>query len=915
MLKSVFKGLLLIFLATSLKSFGSNISGLSDTNAPSFVGGGLVDKLVVNLPNAHGISYNKVDNFTIDQKLLLIPKNNLPNNTSTSKLKTIIVHANSVSLNAQLALASQDSANLIVIVNKSAGQLSCNNCEFTGFPRVTLATATTSNTLNASMSQIGLLRNTSSSSISINNLSAPDANSVEFHSQSISTAGNIRSVFYAKKSSGQYVISDSGELGVNAGFNFFVGPLHINYDSHEVAKSYNSTSTNTFNGKIHGAGFSIVSARPVSIASNATLTTQSDIAASGHVGDDFFVPTGNIDIVTTGPSSSNGLVRNYGKLFSDASINVTAGEFDNRGMLLGDKSEVVIKNTFKNTGFFETTGHIELSSKLFDNRKSISSNSLTVRAEDALFNHLGGRILGNVVKLESKYFINGARIEKVPSIEKHTRLSIETDLVSTPNYGIFNSNALSVPSSSTRASDVSAHISAVSLSITAEQIENINPYFRVRRDVEIWDGKVELDYSKSRRVSMTAQNTMNLYGKEYVLNSSAIMGLENNGEFTVNTPLFQNERYRVDTKGYIFARKSQNSSEEKHTSIGTQVETHINATSPLAVLYSFGRFNHSPLTSTSSTEFNNFMSFLQVHGISNFYNTNFSSIAVMASSQQDGQASSACFVSNCNLTNFVDNYTQTTFTSFLNDVEGLSSDILVETKVQVEDYIQEHVDNYINAHVEKEKTAFLKAGGIMDLTPSYLGKGFYYNTKVEKHTHGEVLYIDTFHCSGVLDGEGFPTRYCWKKTHSKSVTSIVADVAKDGIVPGTEQTDAQIKELANIYLGNLGKADTLELRDDSNPLEPRFLTQDGFWKYSLSSYEINERSDKQIEIKLTYYRRFYSDEALTDFVHNAIYDYGERFHKTILYSTFKATKPSTPTTYSTTYNEKTGKLTLNWKPV
>jgi hypothetical protein len=894
--------LLVVSSVINFQALASSVTYLNNSNTPTFIQGD-IDKLIVNNPNNHGVSYNRVNSLVLDKKLLVIPTNYLPNNADNRIVKTIVIHANSVSLGGELILGAANSANIVIIIDKSNGQLSCNNCQFSGFPRITLATAKSNNTLNNSINTLGNLENIEGSLIRITNLSAPDANSVEFHSQSIATSGNIKSTFYAKKSGDEYVIGSSGDIGVNAGFSFFTGPLSVNYDTHELINAKeNTTTANTFSGKIHGAGISIVSARPVTIAKGTTLTTQSDFMATGHVGDEFFVPTGNIDIVTTSAKSSYGKILNQGSLMSDTAVNVSSSDFENTGMTSSNTSQLAVKETIKNTGYIEASGSIELSSRLLDNRKHINANAIRIYSKDAFFNHLGGRVLGNEVSIETSYLINGARQEIIPSISQPSSLSLQTELVAAANYGIFNSNAMTKPSQPVN--DVSAHITAVNLAITAEKIENINPYFKERTNsVEIWDGKVALNYAKSRRVSITSQNILDLYAKDYIVNSSAILGLESNGVLTINTPVFQNERYRLDTNGYIFARRAQNSTEEKHHSIGTEVETHVDAISPMATFYSYGRLNHSPLTSTASTSFSNLMSFMQIHGKSNFFNTNFSSIAIMTSSQTDAEISTACIVNNCGLSEFQDNYTRTTFTSFLDDVDGLSSDIIVETKVQVEDYIQGHVDAYIAEHVEKERTAFLGNGGRLDR--------FYYNVRVDEYNYGDVLVITTYTCAWVGECAG---QTCTPKEHSKGVTEIAVETAQGGIIPGTQQTDAQIKEMATIYLGNLNIAGSVE-RLFSGRGSPHYRTLNGFWKGILSSYEIGKNASNQIEITLRYYKRFYRNEALTNEGAQAGQDANPLYTKNVTYLTFITSKPKKTVTLNNTYNSQTGALVLNWAPV
>jgi hypothetical protein len=634
--------------------------------------------------------------------------------------------------------------------------------------------------------------------------------------------------------------------------------------------------------------------------------------ATGHVGEQFFVPTGNIDIVTTSPSSTKGKVINHGSIMSDTAINVASSDFTNTGMISSRTSELAIKEKFQNTGYIDVSNNIELSAKFVDNRQQINANQIKIDSKSGFFNHLGGRILGNEVAIKSNYFINGARLQAVPTINVPSQLALQTDLTASANYGVFNSNNMTAVDAPLL--DVSARIDAVKLSITAEKIENINPYFRLRKN-ERWDGQVSLNYEKSRQVSITAQNTIDLYANKYIVNSSAILGLNNNGDFTVNTPVFQNERYRVDTEGYIFSRKAQNSVEEKYYSLGKEIEAHLNAISPLPTFYSFGEFNFSPLTENASSVFTNLMGFMQIHGKSNFYNTAFASIAIMTSSQTEANIATECILNRCNMQNFQDNYTQTTFTSFLDDVYGLSSEVLVQTTVEVENYIQKSVDKYIAEYVQQQRDAFTARGGVIDVEGPSFGKMFYYDTRIDKPTYGDVLVIIIYTCRIIMDGEGYPDRMCVPDEHQRLVSDVVAEVAADGIIPGTEQTDAEIINTAKIYLANRNTAGEVMLTDRSNPYEPIEERVTGFWKGDFSRYQIDQNDNGQIDITISYLKYFYSDEALTDRVLNIDVDTAQMHTLTVPYASFKNTVPKTPVITSATYVGNTGKLTIDWSPV
>ncbi|KZN44989.1 hypothetical protein [Pseudoalteromonas luteoviolacea] len=875
------------------------------------------DKLIITSPNSNGISYNRFSTFSTDRPLSILDPTSLGNDDSDTQLKTVIIHADTLALADSVSfLSGAISTNIVFIVDGVNGSISCNGCSFSGFPRITFAAAKSTTTLSSNMTQLTHLTNTALGSLNIHNLSAPDAVSVEFHAQTIATSGYIHSLFKASKQGEKHVISSSGLVGVNGGFSFFAGPLTMNYGDHEVVDADETTSSvNTFYGNIHGAGISIVSARPVTIGSGSLLSTQSSIVASNYIDDNFFVPTGNIDIVTISKKAGYGTVKNAGRVFSDTGVNMLGSDIHNTGAVVGHNLQVVANNLFNNTGSIEATRKLELSSKLIDNRGALYAHTLNAQSDDALFNHLGGRILGNAVSLETSYFINGSRQETAPSITKKSNLEFDDDLNASANYGIFNSNAFNAPS--VKATELSAHINATILSISAKQVENINPYYKARKNEEIWDGYVHLDYASSRRVSITGQNSLNVLATEYVLNSSAIFGLDNPGEFVINTPHFQNERYRINTTGYIFARKLQTSAEEDHSAhVVPTINTSVDATSPMAVLYSFGKFDLSPLSQNKSTKLNNHMSFMQIHGRSDFYNASFSSAAVMITDTVGAGLTPECFIRHCSLESFLDNYTQTTFTSFLDNVYGLSSKIAATTEIAVQAHLTESVNAFKDKFIQEQKDAFVKAGNA--LTSERWGNMIEFKVRTEKIDLADYLVITVYKCQ--IHEEANPgndpiyDKFCLPKDYQWSVQSIAENVAENENIPGTDLTYVQLVDLIEIYLGNFAAAGKMEQRIGSDTREV-----DGYWGHALASvpYEISTNSSTgNIDITLRYYKRFYVDRGMSQ-IHQHIIGHSpnELKTKTMTFSSFRTTKPKTPTAYNISYDDKTGVVGLRWSDV
>ena len=426
-------------------NFASGITTYPNTQLPKLISGD-TNKLIINPANLIGVSYNRVNSLNVSSPLLLMNTSELVNQDGgNNEIKTIIIHADSVNLSSEISLASaKTSTNLIVLVTRNQGNITCNNCKFSGFPRVALATASTSNSLNSNMDTPAVLTNVAGSNITIESLKAPDALSVEFYSNTIRHSGRTTSAYNIQRSGPEYVAGKGNEIALSAGFNFFVGPLSISFNEHEIIDADETVSSvNSFSGVIQGAGISITSARPIEISSGATLSTLSDVLTSGHIGEEYFVPTGNIDLVTTSSKSGFGGITNNGSLLSDTSVNITgAHAFINNGYISANKSEITAKNNFKNTGTIDISDEFELAALYIENRGHLNAATANLQAEKALFNHFGGHILGNDLRLETEYFLNGSRKRSASLITIPTKLQISDWLNDAANYGVYNDNNL-----------------------------------------------------------------------------------------------------------------------------------------------------------------------------------------------------------------------------------------------------------------------------------------------------------------------------------------------------------------------------------------------------------------------------------------------------------------------------------------
>ncbi|PCK08036.1 MAG: hypothetical protein COA42_11365, partial [Alteromonadaceae bacterium] len=643
--------LALIFLACSTPLFASVLTpvntdtGIVIRKSPTNVTS--ADMLSVEAPNAYGISVNHFNEFRVEGNKLRIFHNKLGTD-QYSPAKLIVISANTLSLYDEIELVGESADLLLVTPNSSVNSsVVCHSCKFRNFARVTLAAANNTNYLSSTMTSVGTLSTFSGGSLDINHLDASGALSLELLAENITTQGTITTNLKAIQSSdGSYVVSENGDLVAGSGgINIYTGSTALDYE--KLKSSNHATNTDTTQAELSGeflsAAISLISAKPLRINSSAILSTKSDMLVSSSHQGNFIAAVEGIFIQTHTENHADLTIN--GQLLSDNKIQISSldklfinGTLNANAVFLADRDGTL------NTGEIKAET-LESGSGYFINEGSLNAQQLLIEAEGTIYNQFGGRIVGDQVTLIStdSSVINGSRSNKAYRPSNLTGLALNSYLPASHIYGIHQD--VSTESGSVR-SDLSARISANTIKISAKRFENINPYHLTKPETETWLGGIPLNVNTSRRVSVIAEQNLQIQATEYVLNTSAVLGQNQAGQFIINTPTLMNQRYRVEAVLAEFGRTTfsdisdglgiQNISALVDTGLVSNVSevnvgAYLSAYSPPAVMYSFGDFMFSDGIENNTTDasFINQFSFLEVLGDAHFHGTDFHSIGLI----------------------------------------------------------------------------------------------------------------------------------------------------------------------------------------------------------------------------------------------------------------------------------------------
>lgn len=595
---TLFSFLIFLLISTSVHSSDFSIPTNKTESAVVQNQNASFDLFVPAKPN-NGVSYNYFNKFDVDGRSLTIVNNGETAGLvrGRGKADVIIVESNDIRLRDSIKIIGSP-ADLLFISRNSNGKLNCDGCSFANVGRVTMAIANPSYSKTAkTVSKIGALNTIRSGTIEVKNLISPGLQSLELIADLILTEGVIDTNLRAEKhpESGMIIV-DSGSKVVSAGgINLYAGEMTIDYADLKVSKAIVRDTVAVINGNFKAATIAISSPKSINIHRQTELNTISDaISTSQHLGK-LYAPVEGIFIQSLGENRGNTQNINVdGKLFSDNKISIKGlHDVDLNSVITGGDVSVIAKNNLHHKGLSDVET-ADLSAKTFINNGKIKTTSLSIETENSIYNSFGGELKSKSMSLYSHNgsVINGSRsnVEVYPAIPKRLNVGGE-DTLGAKHYGVFHD----ITERGSSRNNISAIILAGELTIVADTIENINPYYLTKSSSQDWSAGIRVNTHKANQVAIEAETKLQLKAYDYVVNSSAILGLHENGDFIVNAPIFSNERYNTVFESYPYrvVTYSYDENKKNQANYKTGIETKILSYSPPGRVFSFGQFQFS----------------------------------------------------------------------------------------------------------------------------------------------------------------------------------------------------------------------------------------------------------------------------------------------------------------------------------
>ncbi len=704
-----------------------------------------------------------------------------------SPLETLVITAPHMKLNSKISVVGKM---IDVVFATNSTSLTCQSCSFDNMGRVTL--------LNGAFSGTNL-NSGSTGKVDINNLFAPGVQSLEIIAKSIVTAGVIDTNLRAERHPrGGFSVSPEGNYIIGAGgINLYSGEFSIKYSNLDILTAKTTTSSYVPGGTFKAASIGIVAAGPVSISSQTELNTLSDALATSTRLNDFYAPNEGIFIQVA--QSNSGNVFLSGKLYSDNIVTVK-----NRNTVSVQSSSHVMASTFKvlTEGTFYNYGRvdsraIELKGARVINSGRLVGQRIEIDSDGDVYNSFGGVMQAGTIKatLTNGIFTNGSRTTRsyTPS---PLALKTPTLDVTSAKHGLYQNATFS----GSNRSNLSASIHANSLSISAKAIENINPYSLKKGSGESWDSGIKVSTIQANQVRMSAEHALELKAKYYIRNSSAIMALNQAGNFDVNTPKFYNERYRLEATTFLVSQMSYDATDNatyKEVQVGT--ESKITAYSPPGRIISYGKLKVSDGNNTDSDEqLVNAFSYFEVFGQSHFHQLELKSVGLELS--RDIATAAVTNMRLCMLgvrckTDTITTYAEAeTLLSLQGNVYGLNEQMLSET-----DYTQENIN--VQDQIRREAIDKYKAQFIWDKSSTH------YSRVTSIKAEGDWLSGTYKVCNGTkyIFYVGVEVPACVNSSFGTRISKLVEEEIKDNYVGTTGKTHAQIKQASINYVDTLPK--------------------------------------------------------------------------------------------------------------
>lgn len=812
----------------------STTSFLSNENSTN-------DILTVANKNEKSISFNYFNTFNVIDKPLVIYNGtqSLDDEVSTHNgIKTIVLVADQINLQNTIQVIGAPAD--LLILSSNGQDINCINCRFINAGRVTLANAAITNA-----NTIGDLQTGTSGNINVNNLSAPGLQSLELIAANVITNGvidiNLRADNHPQ---GGMIITENGTEIIGAGgVNIYSGNLTINYNELKI-KSADKTQQLTINSQINAASIAITSPNKI-VVSKKLNTLSSALSTSTRFGE-FYSPLEGIFITTLQEETSESIyIQN--QLTTDHSISLKSSnsiDLHSSSYVLSPSIEFLALDTVKTSGTIQATEvTISAGSNLtkgdYINTGTITTRDLDVDVDNNIFNSFGGRIKAKkiVLKAINGYVINGSRskyINYTPSA-----LSLIIDPTST-TFGIKSDSA--IPTTGTALNNLSAHITANNLHIDAKYVENINPYIVSKSINDNWDSSITINNANANRVTMQAEAEFYIKASQYIVNASAIMALNQEGEISINTPKFNNERYHITFDSFKSNQVIYSSDNAvKFEALEQGIVTKITNYSPPGRLISFGDFRFSDGNNDGvKSEFNSLLSYTEVFQNAYFHQSNLELLSLELSSNitlTHIDNITNCLISlKCQQTEIETNAEAEAVFSIQGNLYGID-----ESEPSLSDVNAGNLSVY-SIEVQNAVLSFLNG-----LLPEASNLNRTHHIKEYDILGDQLSYTLNIYCGIRLAGLSRRQVYgCETIKGTQSITELLNVELENEGFEGTAYTYNELRDAANLYIDTLSMKSTRVDAGISTNTQYVVINISPFFENELVELDVQEGSNNTI---------------------------------------------------------------------
>lgn len=763
---------------------------LTDNSLVKLIAGDNRDILVTPKPNSQGISYATFTSFTVDRALAIMNEEKDGDSNSASKL--IIIQADSINLLGRIDLVGV-TADILFISTNVNYNFNCTNCSMSNFGRVTFAQAMPLYDANYYPGVLNLL---SSGSMVINGLSTSHVASVEFISKNISVDGQVNTQEKGSYTSdGNFQLNPTGSLIVGAGgINIFSG-FNIDYKQLTLKQPINgATLLMPSTLSVTSQAVHIATAAPIVFSGNIKTTSDAVTAANyqGHISAieesiKIYSLFDGADVTINGSLVSDNLVDIQGA----TNLNVN-GTINTKSLNLVAGSKLNQRGT---SDFFTAS----VAADVLENNGRFTGRTIQIATKHDLQNRFGGKIFADDIKLSSQFSVvrNGSQYPFKPASDVPLVLSqsaLDSNHLGTINGIPFNG--------ATKVNDLSALILGKTITIVAAgNVENINPYFEFTLDPTVWANGVPFKQDKAEQVQIVADDTLSIGSFTYVLNSSAILGVNNpGGDFIVSAPYVTNERYNTQV---VIQPFSSTTTSGGATTTTTGIESALVVFSPPGVIYSFSPLgfyftvkNGGFVNNTAYFEVLNNATFTSSKTATEIETSKVTSIGIALQQKLNGSttvktlsiseclqklsayegASRACY-NNLQVTNYsnlagtTNESMQGTLFSVKGTISGAASEFYGTNHLAIDDANKEQINNFIAANSGQNGTFQNK---MISSNGSTLTTTYSYTQSATLSADGKSLYIiqngTQIAHSGTGTGEA-EGRFLGAQTTSRTVAS------------------------------------------------------------------------------------------------------------------------------------------------